>query len=62
MAYGKDVMNSSQAYDLLNKSMKSVKCFHTQDPDIENMVTIFPKDLSVSSNCIKFTRQEYNEA
>ncbi|CAH2097033.1 unnamed protein product [Euphydryas editha] len=53
VAYGKDVMNSSQAYDLLNKSMKSVKCFHIQDPEIENIVKIIPKDLSVVPGTMK---------
>ncbi|XP_060806100.1 uncharacterized protein LOC132902990 [Amyelois transitella] len=46
VAFGKDITNGSEAYDILNKCMTSVKCWLIPNSDIENLTKIVPDNLS----------------
>lgn len=46
VAFGKDVTNGSEAYDILNNCMVSVKCWLISNSDIENITKIVPDNLT----------------
>ncbi|PZC75021.1 hypothetical protein B5X24_HaOG206846 [Helicoverpa armigera] len=45
VAYGKDIKDAEHAYQHLNKSMQSVKCFLIADNDITNMKHLIPDNI-----------------
>lgn len=46
VAFGKDITNGSDAYDILNNCMISVKCWLVSNSDIENFTKIVPDNLT----------------
>lgn len=46
VAYGKDITDGTQAFQLLLTCMKTVKCFYISDSDITNFAKLLPKDLT----------------
>ncbi|CAK1592360.1 unnamed protein product [Parnassius mnemosyne] len=45
ISYGHDVTNATEAFQILENSMKTVKCFYISNQDIENMNQLIPNGI-----------------
>lgn len=45
VSYGQDVTNATEAFHVLENSMKSVKCFYISDQDIQNVNPLIPDNI-----------------
>ncbi|XP_053620562.1 uncharacterized protein LOC128681045, partial [Plodia interpunctella] len=53
VSYGCDITNATDAYKVLSKSMKTVKCFYVNDTDSRNICKLIPSNIATVPGTMK---------